>query len=34
MQAAKAAFKEKRRSELAGDIIAHLGAAIEELYES
>jgi ATP-dependent NAD(P)H-hydrate dehydratase len=33
-QAAKAAFKEKRRSELAADVIAHLGDAIEELYES
>ena len=34
LQAAKVAFAEKRRGELAEDVITHLADAIMELYES
>lgn len=34
LQAAKVAFAEKRRGELAEDVITHLADAITDLYES
>lgn len=34
VQAAKEAFAEKRRGELAEDVITHLADAITQLYES
>lgn len=34
LQAAKVAFAEKRRGELAEDVISHLADAIADLYES
>lgn len=34
LQAAKTAFAEKRRGELAEDVITHLANAVAELYES